>query len=392
MNDDLRTLIARIHASPSKLVVAVTGGGASAVAWLLAVPGASRTVLEAVVPYAQASLESWLGGAPESYCSAATARQMARRGRDRAAWLAPGERAVGVACTASLRSDRPKKGDHRAHVAFATGEEVVSWSLTLAKDQRERDGEDSLCGQLILNAVAEAFGLAERLTLPLLPGEAVVRESESTGLLADLLAGRVEAVCVEPDGRMHTDKRERAVLLPGSFNPLHHGHAGMAEAAARRTGQAVTFELSVCNPDKGVISGAEARRRLGQFCARSAVWLTRAATFDHKARLFPGATFVVGADTAVRVVQTRFYADSVEKMREALNVIRTAGCRFLVAGRADAEGMFVGLQELAIPAEFADLFDGLSADEFRADVSSTGLRAGAADRYNPPRKAGPSER
>ena len=74
-------------------------------------------------------------------------------------------------------------------------------------------------------------------------------------------------------------------------------------------------------------------------------------------------------------MQTRFYCDSVEKMRQALDVIRTAGCRFLVAGRADAEGRFVGLQELAIPAEFADLFDGLTADEFRADVSSSGLRS-----------------
>jgi nicotinamide mononucleotide (NMN) deamidase PncC len=375
MTDEVRALIERLHASPSKLVVAVTGGGASAVSWLLAVPGASRTVLEAVVPYAQDALAGWLADAPGSYCSAATARQMARRGRDRAAWLAPGERAVGVACTASLRSDRPKKGEHRAHVAFATGEEVVSYSLTLAKEQRPREGEDELCGQLVLNAVAEAFGVAERLTVPLLPGEEVVRESASTGLLAHLLAGRVEAVCVEPDGRMHTDKLEGAVLLSGSFNPLHHGHAGMAEAAARRTGRSAAFELSVCNPDKGVISGAEVRRRVGQFCARSAVWLTRAATFDLKARLFPRAIFVVGADTAARVVQTRFYCDSVEKMQKALDVIRAAGCRFLVAGRADAEGRFVGLQELAIPAEFADLFDGLSADEFRADVSSTGLRS-----------------
>jgi nicotinamide mononucleotide (NMN) deamidase PncC len=388
MNDEVRDLITRIHASLSKLVVAVTGGGASAVSWLLAVPGASRTVLEAVVPYAQDALAGWLADAPGSYCSAATARQMARRARDRAAWLAAGERVVGVACTASLRSDRPKKGEHRAHVAFATGEEVVSDSITFAKEQRSREGEDELCGLLVLNAVAEAFGLVERVTLPLLPNEEIVRESVSTGLLAELLAGRVDAVCVEPDGRMHADKREGAVLVPGSFNPLHHGHAGMAAAAEQRTGRRAAFELSVCNPDKGVISGAELRRRVGQFCTRSAVWLTRAATFDQKARLFPQAIFVVGSDTAARVVQTRFYSDSVEKMRDALNVIRSAGCRFLVAGRADAEGKFVGLAELAIPAEFADLFDGLSADEFRADVSSTGLRAGVTGRYNPPGEGG----
>lgn len=376
MNDDLRDLIARLHAAgDGKLVVAVTGGGASAISWLLAVPGASRTVLETVVPYAQASLDAWLGGPPESYCSAATARRMARRARDRAAWLAPGERAVGVACTASLRSDRPKKGGHRAHVAFATDEEIASYSLTLAKEQRDRQAEDELCGRLVLAAVVEGFGLGERVPLSLLPGEEIVRESEATGALAALLAGKVEAICVEPGGRTHTNRSTGLVLVSGSFNPLHHGHLGMAEVAARRTGRRVAFELSVLNPDKGLISGAELRRRVGQFGSRASVWLTRAATFAQKAALFEGAVFVVGADTAARVVQTRFYDDSVERMRQAMQTIRAAGCRFLVAGRADGEGRFVGLDALAIPAEFRDLFDGLSADEFRVDVSSTRLRS-----------------
>src|SRR5262249_35242017 len=183
------------------------GGGASAVGWLLAVPGASRTVLEAVVPYAQGSLDAWLGGPPQSYCSAATARQMARRARDRAAWLAPGERAVGVACTASLRSEQPKKGDHRAHVAFATAAEAVSLSLTRARERRDRPAEGARGGGLVVTAVAEAFGGVGRLPLPLLPGEEVVRESDLAGLLAALLDGRAEAVCVEPDGRLHTDRR-----------------------------------------------------------------------------------------------------------------------------------------------------------------------------------------
>ena len=43
-------LIDQIHDSSLSIVIAVTGGGVASVADLLLVPGASRTVLEAVVP------------------------------------------------------------------------------------------------------------------------------------------------------------------------------------------------------------------------------------------------------------------------------------------------------------------------------------------------------
>ena len=93
-----------------------------------------------------------------------------------------------------------------------------------------------------------------------------------------------------------------------------------------------------------------------------------------KARLFPGVVFVVGADTAARIVQPRFYQDSAERMLEVLAEIRRQGCRFLVAGRLDQEGKFVGLADLVLPDSVRDLFDGIRPEEFRLDVSSTELR------------------
>ena len=51
-------------------------------------------------------------------------------------------------------------------------------------------------------------------------------------------------------------------------------------------------------------------------------------TFAEKAQLFPGVVFVVGVDTAERIVQPRFYGDSEERMLQALEQIRQSGCRF----------------------------------------------------------------
>jgi hypothetical protein len=374
----VRSLVARLHAAPFSYVLAVTGGGSGAAAWLLSVPGGSRTVLEVAVPYGEQAFSDFLGRQPDSFCSAETAGLMARRALERARRLAPGSPVAGVACTASLRSDRPKRGEHRFHLAIQTAEHTTAYSLTLTKEAREREDEEIVLDRVLLNAMAEAFGVAERLAVPLLPGEAIVSDARSfPDEFATFLAGQTPALCVEPDGRMRRDGLRPAVLLPGSFNPLHSGHCTLAEVVARRLGAPAAYELTILNADKGLLAAEEVRRRLTQFAWRAVVWLTRAPTFPEKAHLFPGAAFVIGADTAARIVQPRFYGDSEDRMNEALGAFRSRGCRFLVAGRVNAEGTFLGLHDLEIPAAHRDLFAAISAGEFRVDLSSTQLRAAA---------------
>jgi hypothetical protein len=380
MAPDVHGLIALLHQrAPYQYALALTGGGAGAAAWLLSVPGGSRSLLEVVVPYGEEALGEYLGRRPASFCSAATGRAMAARARERARWLAPGAPASGVGCTASLRSDRPKRGDHRFHLCVDAGERAVALSLTLAKEARDRAGEEEVLDRVLLNALAEAFGLAERVEVPLLPGEQIVIEpGAAPDALAALLTGATPAVCVEPDGRVREGAPRPALLLPGSFNPLHEGHCGLAAVAASQVGAAPAFELTVVNADKPPLAAEEVRRRLAPFAWRAPVWLTRAPTFAQKADLFPGAAFVVGADTAARIVQPRFYGDSAERMAEALGAFRARGCRFLVAGRADAQGRFVGLDRIEVPPAFRDLFTAIPEAAFRLDVSSTALRAAAA--------------
>ena len=112
--DRLAALVQQIHASPQQAVLYCTGGGVQArpgpipsqgllglpcggvdrcgtvvgmsedamseqaVAWLLCVPGASRTVLDARVPYATAATDQLLGSTPGGgYASAEAARALA---------------------------------------------------------------------------------------------------------------------------------------------------------------------------------------------------------------------------------------------------------------------------------------------------------------------------
>ncbi len=179
-------------------------------------------------------------------------------------------------------------------------------------------------------------------------------------------------VCVEPTGTVRTGPSPLA-LLPGSFNPLHHGHTSLAAVASARLGTEVHFELSVANADKPELPRDEVERRVAQFLGLAPVWVTRAATFEAKADLFPGAAFVLGWDTAVRVIDPKYYGG--ESGRDAaLRKLLDRGCRLVVGGRVDANGAFRVWDACALVAEFAELFGLLTEADFRADVSSTELR------------------
>ena len=58
----LRTsTIEAIHSSPTQCVVFIAGGASQVIGWLTSVPGASNTLIEAVVPYSRTSMIQLLG-------------------------------------------------------------------------------------------------------------------------------------------------------------------------------------------------------------------------------------------------------------------------------------------------------------------------------------------
>lgn len=377
------SLIIALHARSLGTVLAITGGGSGAVSALLQVSGASRTVLEAVVPYSAVALRDFLGAKPEHFCSARTARMMAAVAFRRAIQLGsreeparPAGQVAGVGCTASLASDRLKRGPHRAHIAVQTAAATATWSLELRKDARSRGDEEALVADLALNALAESAGLMERLELPLLDGEAV--EADRTvappawrGLLlgerpiapARELADSPQAT-ISPAGR---------AIFPGAFNPLHIGHQRMAEVATQLLQLPVEYEISIVNVDKPPLDYTEMAARSKQFSSEQWLCFTRAATFIEKSRLFAGATFIVGADTIVRLAAPRYYGGNEAACRAALEEIASHRCRFLVFGRQTAAG-FQTLADVELPSVLAAICRGVSAEEFREDISSTALR------------------
>ncbi|HEX7035076.1 MAG TPA: hypothetical protein VF210_04850 [Pseudomonadales bacterium] len=356
---------ASLHRSPWQGVLYVTGGGSRLLSELLTTPGASATVLEASVPYAEAALADLLGRRPEQACSEATARALAMTAFQRARHLTGGaiDELFGLACTASLATRRTKRGAHRAHVAVQT--HAATYAAAITFEGGDREEQEAELQELLWRALAEALDLSlppDDAAVPLRPATVVHTPAERPW--RNLILGLEVAFATAPhDGRL---------LLPGAFNPLHHAHRRMLEIAEQKTGLSGAFELSVVNVDKPPLDYIEIERRLEQF--DRPVWLTRLPTFVEKARQFPGVSFAVGIDTLIRIIDPAYYG-TPEARDRALSELAELDTRFVVFGRKLESG-FLGLGDVNLPDPLRRLCLEVTQEEFDEPVSSTSLRRG----------------
>lgn len=344
------------HSNSWQGVFYVTGGGSPFIAEMLSTPGASSSVLEVNVPYAADALNELLGGEPDQAASDATARQLAMAAFQRARNLATEHTDLfGLGCTASLATNREKKGIHRAHWAIQTADESHGFSTTYSG---ERAAEEALlCDQLFasLNHLVAGHEL---------PTHVNVQTARPAVDITKLLNADPARVCTAPhDGKL---------LLPGSFNPLHDGHRQIMAVAEQRTGLPGAYEITVRNADKPAIDFISLEERLSGI-ADHPVWLTNTPTYAAKAALFPGATFAIGVDTIARVGEQRFYEYRQDLMEAAFEEFKRLDCHFLVFGRSDGTH-FLTLDDLDLPQALRAQCTEVPESDFRADVSSTDLR------------------
>lgn len=369
------TLVEALHASGWQGVLMISGGGTSLISQLCSTPGASRTVLEGLIPYSKSALLNHLKVSPTQFCTVETARAMAVQSFRHAFRLTEGASSAqlfGLGCTANLVSTSPKKGDHRIHAALQTQSVTASSSLILQKGKRTREEEEALAVELSLSLLGKCLKLGE-CQPSLLPNETIDHEvSIAPVSWCTLFTG--ETKVIDQLGHQPQQVETPRGIFPGAFNPLHAGHLKMVEHARDLLDCPVEFELCVNNPDKIMLDYYEIQKRIQGFPADSRIWLTSTPTFLEKCRIFPGATFLVGTDTIARVFDSKYYAKQMD-LNKVFDEMAKLKCDFLVYGRHTDKG-FAVLSDLQIPPALLNLCREVTKAEFMHDLSSSAIRAG----------------
>ena len=158
------------------------------------------------------------------------------------------------------------------------------------------------------------------------------------------------------------------------------------------------MELSLTNVDKPPIDPATVSDRVHKFLQLEnlpeqwGIILTRAPLFSQKVDCLQDCvvdsrdsplkklSFVIGADTMVRILSPKYYNDDKLQMIDTL--LSMKGAHFFAGGRVEQKKespepvrFITGREELrGLPQELKDKFTIIEEQEFRVDISSTELR------------------
>jgi nicotinamide mononucleotide (NMN) deamidase PncC len=398
MSKFIEDMVSDIHDQQGRCVIMTAGGGSGIFPLILQDGGGSNTLLDGGIPYGVNAIPAYLGkDANIKLVSGKAARSMALQSFRRAIILRGEEKypVFGIACTASLTKKGAEREGRVHECYFAVQDDDHTKEVHVVFSGGSRREQEDAVAAILLDLIAEEKGVNERVCDQGGGLDITTRVENAKTCrhhdLPKLMRGEVAYLTFgighgTPPIPRDLHKITGIGLLPSSFRPPHEGHFEMRRQATARFKMPFHLELCIKNADKLPLDYVDIKDVLDMIMKapmEGVLIMTNLPTFVEKAAVFRDSIFIVGYDTAIRIMDPNFYG-GVAARDQAYHSMKDNNARFMVFGRVDGKGEFHNLDDNrdSFPDMQSHVFftqNGLvvSEQEFRMDVSSTQLRAGS---------------
>lgn len=382
-------LINDLKSTNTSLYIACTGGGSGLQDILWKEPGASSFLVGASFPYSTTEFDSFIGYQKKNkYCSREGAIEFAMASYIRAreyCILNNKDNPVGIGISCACTTNRDKKGANRVHTAWVNKFGISSAFVEFNTSIREADGE--FVNQIGLATIADAIGkeytfkingfdLSGNITFHnITTSERYVRllMKEFAPQQACELFFQYPYFC--NDGTKSNPLFTSVIFLPGSFNPIHDGHRDIAWKTSCLTKQNPTYMITSDSIHKKSLTVSEMLDRVamvrleryGIYKCPNLLFTQEDPLFIDKAKNNPGCSFVIGYDTAERMLDPKWGPEIILMLHE----FRKYRTKFYICGRIINEELKT-IKDLSYPSYFSDLL--IEVPNTGTEHSSTQIR------------------
>jgi nicotinamide mononucleotide (NMN) deamidase PncC len=350
--------------------VIATGGGAGLQQQLWEVPGSSAYLSGASFPYSNEEQEELLGFMPEHFCSEEAAIDLASAAYMKA-FTFGGKKPVGISITASVASEKEHRGEHRVYCCIITDDKVRLCKYVLEKGvgKHKRHLDGGTCDDVGFFTLIDTLGLNQSQFVAPTYVDATEKARERFMLRP--------VFTMDGKRKSSLDGITKFGIMPGAYNPPHVGHFGVADSFMVETGMRPVFEIAAKTPHKAPLAVQDMLKRAKMLRGRDVIFTSDIPLFIEKARTYPGAPLIMGADAAVRLFDPKWGI----KPKALLKEFKSLGTKLYIAERK-VEDKYLCFEDIIddyLPQNLSDeefewVYDLFKDVPGKWDISSTELR------------------